>query len=86
MKLFWITYAVGTVALLSFCFSFLEVLPLCVAMTIAAGLSTLWLARKQAALMKQKHLIPVALMASVASVASGFILILVGGLIWDAIR
>jgi nitric oxide reductase large subunit len=86
MKLFWITYAVGTVALLGFCFSFLEVLPLCVAMTVAAGLSTLLLVRKRAALMRQKHLFPVALMASVASVASGFILILVGGLIWDAIR
>jgi hypothetical protein len=81
MKRFWITYIVGTMALLAFCFSFLVALPLCTAMVIASGLSTLWLYRRRTTLSQSRHLVSVALMASVASVVTGFILIFLMGVV-----
>ncbi len=86
MKSFWITYVIGTLALLGFCYSFLVVLPLCAFVTVGAAGSSIWLFCKREALARQRHLIPVALLASFGSVASGFILILAVGLIGELFR
>jgi hypothetical protein len=86
MKSFWITYSIATLALLAFCYSFLGVLPLCGAVTVGAVVSTAWLFRKRTALAAQKHLVGIALLASFASVASGFILIFAVGFIGESFR
>jgi hypothetical protein len=86
MKPFWITYVVATLALLGFCYSFLVVLPLCAVVTGGVALSSLWLFFNREALARQRHLIPVALLASFGSVASGFILIFAVGMIGEIFR
>jgi hypothetical protein len=86
MKSFWITYIAATLALLAFCYSFLCVLPLCGAVTAGAAVGSAWLFRKREALAAQKHLIAIALLASFASVALGFILIFTVGFIGDSFR
>ena len=86
MKSFWFTYSAGTLALLLFCYSFLGVLPLCGAVTAGAAASAAWLFRKRKALAAQKHLVGIALLASFASVASGFILIFAVGLLGQLFR
>lgn len=86
MKSFWITYVVATLALLGFCYSFLGALPLCAAVTGGAIAVSFYLFRKRSALAVQKHLIPVALLASFGSVASGFILILAVVLLGEVFR
>ncbi len=60
MKVFWIIYAFSTLALLSFVYSILEVLPLCALVTVGAVASLVWLLWKRKALAKQTNLIPVA--------------------------
>ena len=42
---------------------------------IASGLSTLWTFRRRKALSQQKHLVLLALLASIASFETGFILL-----------
>jgi hypothetical protein len=86
MKSFWITYTIVTLALLAFCYSFLGVLTLCAAVTGGAAASSLYLFRKRNTLALQKHLVPVALLASFGSVASGFILILAVVLLGEFFR
>lgn len=86
MKSFWITYIAATLALLAFCYSFLGVLPLCGAVTAGAAASAGWVFRKRKALAAQKHLLGIALLASFASVASGFILIFAVGFIGQFFR
>jgi hypothetical protein len=61
--------------LLGFCYSALGVLPLCAAVTTGAAASAIWLVYKREALLRQRYLIPIALLASVGSVATGFIII-----------
>ena len=77
MKSFWFTYVLATVALLGFCcwclFGFQPVL--CGMLLAGTVLSTVLLVRKRRILSRQKHLVPVAVVASFASVAVGFIAI-----------
>jgi hypothetical protein len=54
--------------------------------TAGAAASAAWLFHKRKALAAQKRLVGIALLASVASVASGFILILAVGLIGELFR
>jgi len=87
MKRFWITYSVATVALLPISSLFFVGLPLGILWAIASGLSTLWLFRRRTALSQQKHLVLLALLASIiASFLTGFILLFTlcaAGAIWD---
>ncbi len=83
MRSFWITYAAATLALLAFCYSSLGALPLCGIATVGAAASSVWLFCRREALAGQKRLIAIALLASFASVASGFILIFAFGFIGE---
>jgi len=78
VKAFWFTYVFATVALLVFCcwrlFGFQPVL--CSMSFGGVALSAILLARNRHVLARQRYLIPVAVVAGFASVAVGFIGIL----------
>ena len=86
MKAFWITYAIATTALLAFCYSFVGNFPLRAILTIGVAASCFYLVYKRKTLALQKHLIPLALLASVASVVSGFIIVLAIGLLGELLH
>ncbi len=81
MKTFLLIYTLATVSLLVFCswclFGFQPVL--CGTLWAGAVVSTVVLACSRAALSRQRYLVPVAVLASVASVAIGFIAIFLLG-------
>ena len=86
MRLFWITYMIATLGLLAFCYSFLGVLPLCVAVTAGAGVGAVWLIWKREALRRQRHMIFIAVLASVSGVGLGFIVIFILSLAGSILR
>jgi hypothetical protein len=75
VKSFWIIYSLATLLLLAICYSFLGNFRLYVAVTAGAGAATIWLTFQHQALQRQKHIIPIAFLASVGSVGLGFIFI-----------
>jgi hypothetical protein len=86
IRSFWITYSVTTLSLLTFNCFFLIGPGLGAAVALGTLASSGWLFSRRAALTAERHLIPVALLASVGSVASGFILILAMLLIGEFFR
>jgi hypothetical protein len=75
MKAFWLTYSFAAAALLVFCCSLLAAPVLCGIFIGGAAASAILLVYRRRSLAGKRYLIPVALVASIASVAVGFIII-----------
>jgi hypothetical protein len=86
MKAFWLTYALATIALVAYCCSFLVHPFLCAIVITGAAASSSFLVYKRRRLMQQRYLVPVALVASVASVAVGFIVMFLIGAAGEIFR